>query len=266
MEHRTEADAIAALAFDATAPDALDAGTIYAAPDGAGGIRVIDTDAYAERPRRKEGTRVTIEPTHLVAYLDKHGRPETELWASRSAGTITAIIDAHGATEPGWGKHVCALKLTHTPDWVAFTKADRQWMSQSTFAEFVQDNLAAFVAPASAVMLELAQSFQAARKVAFESGKRLSSGETTLVYREQIDAKAGRKGEVVIPDTLTLALQPYEGSKVYKVGARFRYRITDEALAMSIALDRPDDVLRDAFGSIVEQVADGSGREIWLTS
>lgn len=267
-DYATEAQAVEAIAIRATEPHPVEAGAIYATCASDGNVRIINTDDYGTSPRRKTAAIVITDPDHFIAYLAKHGTSATELWGSAWDGAIRAVIDAHGGRdEPaGWGGHVATLTLAKTKDWLDWVGTDRKWMPQSEFSEFVEDHLVSFETPSAAVMLELAQSFQAAKKVAFESGKRTSSGETTLSYRETIDAKAGRKGEVVIPERLTIVLQPFEGGRAYKVEARFRYRILEDALALSVAIGRADEILRAAFRDVVDVVEKGTARQVWSTN
>ena len=112
-------------------------------------------------------------------------------------------------------------------------------------------------------MLELAQTFKATKAVKFEQSKRLKSGETKLEYREDIEAKAGARGSLDIPDEIALALAPFERGEAYRVTARLRYRIGDGQLALSYVHIRPRDVLLDAFGQVAAAIADESGVEIW---
>ena len=267
-EYRTEAEAVAQIAYDAAIPDQLDPGTIYSAPDGDGDIFVFNTDEYAPTPRRKTGTYRVTNVDHFIDYLTKHANPNTELWGNPNNGTVKAVINAHGPnSEPaGWEDHTLTLTLTKTDDWNDWTNTDRKWQRQVDFAEFVEDHLHNFMTPTAADMLELAQSFTAHKTVAFESGTRTNSGATTLVYRETIDSKAGRKGDITIPDRLELKIPPFEGFNEYKVPARFRYRINDGALAMSVALERPRDILNAAFEHVTAQITDETNRTVWLTA
>jgi uncharacterized protein YfdQ (DUF2303 family) len=222
------------------------------------------------RPERKRGTFAFTDPVHLVGYLDKHKVPETEVYADVDKGTVTAVINAHegssgmvGDSLAGWGDHRAVLTLRPGDDWTRWTKGDGKWVSQTEFAEFIEQHLPCCVTPDGATMLELAQSFRATKSVKFEQSKRLKSGETQLEYRENVEAKAGARGSLDIPDEITLALAPFEHGAPYKVTARLRYRIDGGELALSYVLIRPRDILLDAFNAVITDVAAQSGREIW---
>jgi uncharacterized protein YfdQ (DUF2303 family) len=252
---------------------ALDAGRALAKPndlDGGGRFfsvvvpagaehEVVDVEEYLDKfretPRRKVGTYAVHDAGSFVAYVKKHGRGEdlTEIWADITRRSITAVIDAHGPAEgvTGWGQHRLQLKLQHTPAWNAWVELNRRALTQKQLAEHFEDRRLEIVAPDSATMLELTRTFKAKANVEYESGTHLSTGQTQLVYRETVDAKSGRKGDIAIPESFQLALTPFEGGKTYKVEARLRYAITDGALRLTYVLDQPEEVLRTAFADVL---------------
>lgn len=250
-----------------TTPVELVEGQDYAVvvPPGGRVERIVnDLDQYRDHPRRKTGSVTVHTATSLVAYLAKHGRDETEVWADVTASRVVAVVNAHATTEAaGWGDHRAVLQLHKTPSWQAWLRLNGQLVDQIAFAEHLQDRSVDIVSPDSATMLEIAQTFSANRRVGFDSSQRLSSGEVQLRWHEDIDAKAGRKGDIAIPETFELALQPYEGSQIYKVRARLRYRINDGRLSIGYALERPDDVLRAAFTDMTDEIGTESGRDVW---
>lgn len=267
---RTEAGDVAELAAVAATPHELEPGQIYGIRGADGVLHVTDTEAHANQPRRKRGTVTAADAASFVAYVKKHGLDQTEVWAHAPTSQLVAVINAHQGTtsdgfedRAGWGDHRVRLGLVHTPAWVAWTGQDRKLLSQVDFAEHLEDRLADIVEPAAAEMLELAQTFSAKRSVDFESSRRLRTGETTLVYKEEDTAAAGRKGDIAIPDTFTLALRPYEGGDPYRVTARLRYRIADGHLRLGYILDRPDEVLRAAFDDLVNVVHTELDQPVW---
>lgn len=225
---------------------------------------VIDMDAErAERPDRKRGTFTVQDADSFVAYLDKHALPQTEVWADLIGTRIVAVINAHmGQTGDGiedyagWQDHRVTYSVKPTKSWETWLKYDGELLDQASFAEIIEDRAIDVVLPSGADMLELAQSFQATTGVSFESSKALSSGERQLEYKETIDARAGKRGQLTIPKEFALALVPFEGADAFKVIARFRYRITNGVLRLGYRLQRPEDVVREAFLSVVDKVAE----------
>lgn len=226
---------------------------VFAVPHGFR-IETVDLEPFGARPARKRG-KVTLHTGDAFAgYVNHHKISDaTALYADVEARRIVAVLDDHisGDTSAGWGEHRAVLALRHTPEWKAWADRNGRLMSQVQFAEHVEDNILDIVEPAGADLLELAQTFQATTKVAFKSSQRLSSGEQQLTYVEEVDAKAGAKGDIVIPAEFVLALAPFEGCDTYRVTARLRYRINGGELAIGYVLNRPEDVVRDAFDQIL---------------
>ena len=246
---------------------------LYLVTDADGSHHTLDLREHIEkghaRPDRKRGTVTLTTAGGLIDYLAKHGLPETELWADIDNDRVTAVINAHAGTDDGeesdagWGDHRAVLQLTTTQDWRDWTGYSGKLLSQTDFAEFVEQHLPNFLRPSAADMLELAQTIKGHTKVSFESSKRVKSGETAIEWREDTTAAAGKKGTLEIPDTIDLGMQVYEGGAPYKLTARFRYRIGGGALLLGYVLERAGDVVRDAFGQVVQQVAADTEMDVW---
>lgn len=249
-------------------PTELAEGQDYAFVVPAGGcVETVrnDLDQYRARPRRKTGTVTVRDAASFNEYLRKHAIEDTEIWADPVTYALVGVINAHGESDAaenvegfaGWGDHRVQLKLAKTRAWTAWEKLDGELVNQVRFAEHLEQRLGDITRPTGADMLELAQTFTAKRDVQFESSRRLADGQTQLRYHEQIDAKAGSKGDIAIPEAFELGLVPFEGAGAYKVTARFRYRINDGTLLLGYVLDRPEDILRAAFDDIVQAVDKG---------
>lgn len=240
-------------------PRELAVGTVYLVADGDGHQRVVDTDDYGWTPRRTVRSVVVEDVPSLLGYLTLHGdadRPP-EVWANRAEGEVLGVLDPPLGDEPAWCSHTVVLRLKPTPEWGEWVAASGKLMSQDEFAELVEDRVADIVDPTGAEMLELAQSFHATSKVAFESSSFLADGRRGLEFRETVDAKAGRTGQIQVPAVFHLALRPWEGVTAFKVTARLRYRIESGRLRIGYKLVDPDGILRVAFDDVVDDVREG---------
>lgn len=260
-----EVETLADIVREACKPEPLDDdGHLlgYVVPAG-GKVHVVDVrdhlEHHLERPARKTGSFKVLDAASFVAYLGKHATDDTEVWVDDLGQRVVGVVNAHAAEQDlaGHGDHTVTLAVAKTDAWQAWAQHDGRLLDQETFAELIETRAVDIVSPTSADMLELAQSFHATIGVAFESSKLLSSGERQLEYREQIDAKAGRAGNMTIPQVFKLALKPFEGGAVYGVTARFRYRIQGGTLRVGYQIERPEDVLREAFDSVTEAIREG---------
>jgi uncharacterized protein YfdQ (DUF2303 family) len=257
-----DTQAIIDTAIAAATPQGLDdEERFFSVVTPAGGdVTVIDLEekrtALLAAPRRKKGEYRVHDADSFVTYLFKHGDTDAEVWADTVSSQIVGVLNAHMNVADGarWEDHRVLYRVLLTDAWKAWAERDGKLLDQATFAEHIEDRAIDIVEPAAAEMLELAQTFQATIGVNFESSKRLSSGERQLEYRETVDAKAGKAGRLDIPETFTLGLRPFEGADAFKVTARLRYRIVDGTLRIGYKLERPADVLREAFLGVVSAI------------
>lgn len=259
-EIKTEAAVVADLAQQAAEPTELAYGGVYAVADGNGGVRIEDIDKYAATPRHRVASRVVTDAASFVAYVNRHAVAGTEAFAHTNSSTVIAVIDSHEASVDGgsgWQKHTVRLALEKSKPWLAWEEADGHLFAQDEFADFLDDRYLDVIEPVPARMIEIARTFQAHTKVAFESSIREASGDVKLNYTEDTAAKAGQKGDIEIPARIQLALRPYIGGPIYSLWANFRYRLRGGAVSLGFKLERPENVLDAAFADIVTEIRDG---------
>lgn len=267
-EQHLDAQVIVDTAQAAAGERELDVTKVYGVmvPQGAE-HKFVDPQAFAPFPRRKRGSRVVYTPASLIEYVlahapdDKDG--DTTLWGDVETSTIVALLNDHQVGVAGWGDHRATLTLRHPPAWKRWMGLNGKLVDQQQFAEHIEQSLPEVVEPDGATMLEIAQSFLATRSVEFKSDQRLTSGQVKLQYEETIAARAGAKGDLQVPQEITVALSPYEGMDAFRITARLRFRINDGDLRVGYVLDRPEELLRAAFNEVVATVANETGIAVW---
>ncbi len=266
----TENQALIDLALGAAGREVLEDDERSAIVVPAGGqLVIVDPvpDAALDAPRRVEGTTAVLNVASFAYLYAKYRKPTSETYANLDDRTITTVVNADtDADYAGHRDHRLILQCKSSTAWTAWTARDGQLMKQVDFAEFIEDRLLDIVTPTGAEMLELAQSFQATTGVEFKSVAVLTSSSRSLIYEETIAAKAGMKGDIQIPTHIDLGLTPFDGGNRYRVRARFRYRIAHGDLALGYRLERPEDVLREAFDDVRTKVAEESGADVLLGS
>ncbi|MEU7399969.1 DUF2303 family protein [Streptomyces sp. NPDC044948] len=238
-------------------PAELEPGKVYAfhTPNGVHQVDLTGPD-HTGVLSRKTGTTTVRDAQSFLTYWDKHHDDNSEVYADSDRLTVTAVLDAHTSGTARWGGHRLHLALRATDAWKQWLALDGKLMGQEQFAEFLEDHLPELLEPDAATMLEIAQSIQGVAKAEFQSGTRLQSGERKLSYVETVTAKAGQKGELVIPETFVVGLVPFEGSEGYRLTARLRYRINGGPLQLGYKLERPADVQRTAFDDVVKAIGE----------
>ena len=224
-------------------------------------LKALDVAAalepYQAAPRRGRGTATVTDTASWLAYFGKYGTPASEVFGDVTASTVTAILNAPESGDPAWGDHRAVLQLQHSAAWTAWCSHDGQWLAQTTFAEHLEDRTPDLVEPDAASMLELAQSFHATTGVKFESSSRLADGQRRFTYLETVEGKAGQRGELSIPTQIRIQVPVWRGvAIVVPMTARFRYRVQPEGLRLGYVLDRLEDVLDAAWGSLLGELTD----------
>ena len=265
---------VAALAQQATAPVEVTDGKLYATLDAAGNVKIVPTPGYtdqhdderADRPRQVKRTVTLLDVDSFTDYLarntnltdDKphvgedylHGDGSIELWADIDGRRILAILDGID----GWRHHQATLKLDVSREWKEWTAVDGKLLKQAEFAEFITDHLSTIAEPAGALLVDICETLSGKANVNWKSQQLSRNGQRQFVFEETVEAKAGQKGNVEVPNELTLVLRPFQGGDPVPVTARFRYRLSEGHLYLGVKLAEPERVLEDAFAVIVADV------------
>lgn len=265
----TEAEAVAQIAreagrYEAISPDGKPIGLLI--PPG-GTYAVYDAERHGATPNRKRGVVTLHEPASLAAYVNRHGGLGVQLYADVRARSITAVLNDHEAADvggdpgsrPGWRDHRAHLQLRHSPEWEAWAALDGAPLSQTQFAEHLELHYPDVVEPDHATMLEVARTLEVTKDVAFRGSQRLENGEQQLRYEEQVEGRAGSRGELEVPTSFVLSLRVFEGTEPIPVEARLRYRLDSGTLRIGYHLHRAEDAVRNAFDRLLVEVENSTG-------
>lgn len=224
--------------------------------------KVIDLEQYALTPDRVHGVVSLQRAEDLIAYVKRFDNPDhTTLWVDADGRRVTAVLNDHGTAEAQWGDHRAILELKLTEQWLHWTGLNGLFLDQEAFAEHVEYGRTDVVKPSGAELLEIAQSIQGKTDLTWKAARRLADGQVGMEYVEDVQASAGHKQQLVIPEEFELGLRPFVGEEAYKVTARLRWRINGGNVKFGYRLDRPEEVLDDAVGKVVERIAEEFGAE-----
>jgi uncharacterized protein YfdQ (DUF2303 family) len=252
IEYMQEAEA------DRNALRSIELGTVYAHVDREGNVHRFDTLDLADAPLRSRGT-VTVHsaPSFVAAVQDRAGDcGATVVYADEVVNKLVAVLNDDTTGDPGWRDYRVELGLRRTSEWDHW-RNNQGLKAQKEFALVIEDGLDEIRSPAAATMLELAQTFTASIGAKFKQQARLDNGARQLTYEEEIDAKAGNAGALVIPAEFTLEVRPFYGSGSHPIQARLRFEIKGGELSIGYFLVRPHEVEREAFAFMVDQVETG---------
>lgn len=234
--------------------------------DAQGNEKIHDLERLLPAPEDTRGKATLEDLDSFIQYVKERRVDESRIFAEMEDCRVTAILDFHDGFDPAWCHDLAVFQPEKTREWERWTKNDNLQIRQAQFAEFVEDNLGNIVNPAGAVLLEMARSLTAKKSVDFKSGINLENGDIQLQYEETTEAKAGIKGQLVIPSEITLALTPFAGAPAYEVAARLRYRIDEGKLFFHYKLRTPEKIWEDAVKDAVTKIGTETGVNVFLGS
>ncbi|WIY84310.1 DUF2303 family protein [Propionimicrobium sp. PCR01-08-3] len=261
---------IASLAQQAANPRLLEEG-VYSVLDADGAVQIVETSGYqhdrkeseSPAPRRIKRTMIVRDVESLLDAIASstntekteqsigEGRGWLEVWADIDRRTVTAITDG----VDGWREHRIRLELRHSAEWEDWVDIDGKLLDQVPFSEFVEDHMSSIAHPDGAQLLDICQTLQAHTGVAFKQQSILANGQRAFQWEETVEAKAGQKGDLSIPNELTLALRPFQGSEPVAITARFRFRPASDGLRLGVRLVETPRIVEEAFDDMVAEVS-----------
>lgn len=251
----TEAQVVADLANQAGRVQKLEPGELYSVLGPDGESVIVDTDAWDFMPRRNTSRPLVRDAAALIdyvaAYPNKTG--PLEAYADLDNHLFVVIMDGHD----GWRDHRATLQLATSPEWKAWTEVSGKFLGQVEFAEFLEDHLSSIAEPDGATLLDIVNTLVGTSSVTWTGGENTRNGSKKLAYAETVEAKAGHKGDIELPSTLTLGLRPFMGSDRFSVKATVRFRMAGGKLQLAAKLLEPDTVLEAAFNDVRAVLADG---------
>ncbi|MFD9992067.1 DUF2303 family protein, partial [Bacillus cereus] len=201
-------------------------------------VSAYSHEKHADEPYRARGESTVADVRSFVTLLGMDEHHGSTIFADEKRARLTAVVNFHG-----WRDHCVSLQLTHSDQLRRWMNANGKLYSQADFVEFIEDSLSDLIEPTAADMLELAQSFQATKSVEFDAGVRLASGAVQFRYHEDVQAKAGRAGEIEVPSTFMLAIPVWRGGARIHFQANLRYRIGRDGLQLGFKVLTLDDIL-----------------------
>lgn len=226
------------------------------------GMKTWNLEEFAARPWRKRGTAQFDDPESFANYVGSQAEPDLGLYANHDTTTITAVFQDHTAAGPGWRDFTAIYRAKLTAEWLAWSSMHKAFTNATELAEFIEEWRHTIAEPSMADLLDLVRHFRATKKVTFRDEIIDRSGDRSLEYVTETEA-AG-KGELPIPDHLTLILEPIVGVEKVWLTARFRYRLNNGQATFGFVLEQPDKILREAFDESVGYVTSELEWPVWL--
>lgn len=225
------------------------------------GYRYEGKEEILAAPLRKRGATTLHDAVSFIAVVNDQKGDATRLYSTINPPTFQAVFNDHAA-DAGWRDHAARYNAPLSPEWKTWNGMTGRHQNQTDFAQFIETNLPDIAEPVGAVVLEVARTLEAKKKVNFASSVRLSDGSTQFTYEEDVQGSA-QKGQMQVPEVFVLAIPVFENGELWKVEAQLRYRIADGGkLTIWYELVRPHKVIEAAVKELRTTIATETGLPI----
>ena len=212
-------------------------------------------------PTRYRNKPVFVQPDSFTDYVNELKSSNTRIYVT-SPIQIVAVIDHQHDNSPAWGDHRATLNLVQDPDWLLWKQKNATSMSQRDFAQFLEDNIEAIVAPSGAELIDLIRNIKASQKVEI-TGNVQDPDNASGSFVIETKGKGG-KGDLELPSEIALALPVYFGGTKDTIKARLRFQISQPSLSLRYELIRVERFERTALEKLVEEIESDTGIAVWF--
>lgn len=227
------------------------------------GFQRVSLEEYLPAPTRSRGNTTLRDVVSFISLVNQEkGLNLTRIYGCYEPAAFKAVFNDNFMDMPGWRDHTASFSCPLSVEWKTWKAKNGVKMTQSDFAQFIEDNLPDVATPPAADMLEISRTLEAKKAVDFASAVRLSNGQNEFTYQEVVSGTAN-KGKLQIPESFTIGIPVLEGGERYGVECRLRYRIADGGkLQMWYDMLRPHKVVEDAIKQVWLSISEGTGLEI----
>lgn len=212
-------------------------------------------------PQRIKASPSFADVGGFKAYVDEFKVEGSRIFVDEKALSFTTIFDAHAPGKPAWEDHSAKFKLEHAHEWNRFKGFDGKVMSNTEFAEFIEENVSYITGPIiGAELLTMAQNIKTELKGDLIVNDTLQSGMRHLVIKDDsvMTGKSGEK-EMEFPEVLQLALRIFKNHTAYSISVYLRYRVTKDYVKFFIKIPDVKKIEEEAFNAVIEDVANATG-------
>lgn len=247
------------------------------AANGHNGLETKVIDLVGEAPDaylpRTVAPRTVTDQASFLAEATR--RPLIEgistVWANRKAGSVTVVYDElDGIANPvGYTRRADRLELRfiRSEDWKLFTTAaDRAFHSQDAFGDLLQSVGHLITSHSAADLLEVVDSIRATSTGSFESRINRANGSQTLSYSEEVNATAGRHGQLEVPRGVEFRVSPFEDYPEFDISADLRLRVSGGKLAIGLFPEPFDHKIRDSWLDVTSSLSQALGVPVYAAN
>lgn len=232
-------------------------------------LRKEAPDAF---PPRTVADRVVTDQASFATELGR--RPlidhRSTVWGNRERGTITAIYDElDDNAELDYTRRAdrLILQFVKDPDWATMlTAADGKPHGQEEFGDLIESAGHLITSHPAAELMEIVDSIRASSSGSFQSRIKRDTGSQHLTYSEEVNASAGKSGDLEVPREITLTARPYEGWPAIEIACWLRLRVFGGSLTLSLVPKPYQHLVRDAWTVVTTEVSETIGVPVYAAN
>lgn len=238
---------------------------------------------------RPHGSTIVHCPESLAAAIqvartnDSNLGPAVYLDCSESEPVVTVVLNEWYEERLGHADWRLTLEIRKTRAGKDWFSRQGEWMSQASFADFLDDHLDDLAGgsrtsrqgPDLSEVIGMIRNFSEARNVSLQRKVHRQSGAISMAYSDDNSTK-----KVNLPETIQVAIRPWSGRpEAFSLTCDLRYRWNSEELVFSYAirdLDRVEEemttqlsklVIGNILGALTTEIVEnealsGSGKEL----
>jgi uncharacterized protein YfdQ (DUF2303 family) len=228
--------------------------------------KLVAMDEYIEKylpaPRRLKANVQLANADSFIRYVNDFKSEHTRIFAvvpsSNGEPSFLAVLDYH-SLGASWCEHRATYACRFTEEWKRWMAANRNKMSQSDFATFLEENQKLIVNPTGAELLELVSTLEGQNNMSVEQALKLTNGKFRINWAEDVELK-GKVGEnsVEIPSVIQAGIQMFEGGTAYRFDNRLKYRVESRRLTFWFEAVDIHLIIKDAVKDVVAAIEQGA--------
>lgn len=237
-------------------------------------LKTLEHLQELDHPRRIKRTITTRSADQFVSYFNRYANYDSTVYVDVDDAQFTGEIDHHGELATH-NDHKVVYTCPETDEWKRWKRLSNEWLSQELFAEFLQDQHLQIYKPTGAEfqpeemdvvfdnlpdgarMLEIAKTLQVTSNSSITSGKNMHNGSMKFEYNDDVDGRAGAKGEFEIPTYFVIGVELFKDGKGYLMLCRLKYEKRGSEIKLRYELVRPHKTHERAVRDVIERIRDG---------
>ena len=245
-------------------------------PEGAT-VKTFDELTERYTPLRTKACRTMRTTQEFLNYYNRFANDESTIYVDVENAKFKGVIDHYGFDNATDNQdHTVIYTCPETDEWQNWKNKNGKWMSQDELSEFLQDHCLQIVKPTpeqftvqehdvvfdklpdGAQMVQIAQTLSVTSNSAITSGKNMHNGAMKFEYNEDIEGRAGAKGEFEIPTYFVIGVELFKDGRAYLILCRFKYRKDGSRLAIRYEMVRPHKTHEHAVRDVINHIKNGN--------